>query len=854
MSVITGPIRPKRRIANFISFAIVVVLGALTLSVLFQSYQISSRLMSQEVLRTSGQTTNLVQSLFNFRLATVQIHQDSSAQSQNLVEALQSRDPQTIDQYFLSVDQLELSNTPDIRFITTMDGLIWDDGNAQFYGLSQDDMTKVIRRVAFNSNWHLISSPSQLDMIYLMVRRSPLINQATGEVAGFLYVAVVLNNNYALIETMRDGSNSQNLVLTVGKKVIASTLNGNEPYREADVIKSGQSDTLYNRNMVSRASLEVEGVPTYLTVYSVQNNQNALRLRDNYYFWMIFALVAMVIVALITRWWIQRRIESEIACLMTYTHQVADKGRRNPFPGSTIYEFDHFGRTLEHTFSRLSEQEKQFEDLFNFTVSPTVLWSTDGQMIKMNPSAKQQFLHQFEEDKPLLDGLERQLRDKIAEAAQGNIVKEVNTELGGKMFRWNLSPIEVNDKIESIIAQGYDITSIAEAEKQSRIARKEAEESARLRADFLAKMSHELRTPLNGILGVSQLLKRTVNDKEQVEQVNVLCSSGEHLLAVLNDILDFSRIEQGKFRIQKSQFRLSDVVYAIERIYRPLCAEKGITLQLNSNIVEDVMVVGDQVRINQILFNLLNNAVKFTHYGEIDVDLILLVTESQSTLKVRIKDSGIGIRSEDMRIIFEPFVQAESTTTREYGGSGLGLAIVNSLIEMLGGTIRVESEFGKGTEFNLRIPLPVAQVEERELDAKEADVKFTLFDEPLKVLLVEDNHTNAFIARAFCKKYGLDVEWVTDGVQAIEKAKEQQFDLILMDNQLPYLGGIDATRVIKQELKLSAAVYACTADGMESTRDAFIAAGAEYVLVKPLKETSLNQALVYFKQQRQVTG
>ncbi|MBF9003005.1 quorum-sensing autoinducer 2 sensor kinase/phosphatase LuxQ [Vibrio nitrifigilis] len=849
MSIRTGMVRPKKRIANFISYAIVVVLGALTLSVLFQSYQISSRLMSQEVKRTSGQTANLIQSLFNFRLASVQIHQDSSAQSQSLIEALESKNPVNIDQYFVSVDQLELSNTPDIRFITTMQGLAWDDGNAQFYGMEKKQLDNIIRKVAFNSNWHLLSSPSQLDKTYLLVRRSPLINQKTGEVAGFLYVGIVLNNNYALVETMRDGSNSQNLVLTVGKKVITSTLNGNEPYREADVIKSGLSDTLYNRNMVTRAPLEVEGVPTYLTVYSVQNNQNALRLRDNYYFWMIFALVAMVIVAGITRWWLQRRIESEIDGLMTYTHQVADKGSKNPFPGSTIYEFDHFGRTLEHTFMRLAEQEKQFEDLFNFTASPTILWWPDGQLIKMNPSARKQFIRQYDDETLLFSQLEQQLLPNIFEAAKGFVIKSVNTELGGKMFRWNLSPIEVDDKIESIIAQGHDVTSITEAEKQSRIARKEAEESARLRADFLAKMSHELRTPLNGILGVSQLLKRTVTDQEQIEQVNVLCTSGEHLLAVLNDILDFSRLEQGKFRIQKNEFRLSEMTGALTRIYQPLCNEKGLNLNVQSNFNESVMVYGDQVRINQILFNLLNNAIKFTHHGEIGVELELVKNSSTSRIKVVVTDTGIGIREADLRIIFDPFMQAESTTTREYGGSGLGLAIVKSLVDMLGGTIDVHSQPGQGTQFTFEIPLEVLANQASVSPNISADVQYSLFDETLTVLLVEDNHTNAFIARAFCKKYGLNVDWVTDGLQAIEKVQTNHYDLILMDNQLPYLGGIDATIKIKQELKLDVPVYACTADGMESTRDAFMNAGASYVLVKPIKEASLHKALTHFKQQ-----
>lgn len=847
MGIRASTVKQKRKIATFISRAIVTVLGALTLTVLFQSYQISTRLISQEVARTSTQTSSLIQNLFNYRLATLQIHQDSSAKNASLIQALDSDSGHALDQYFLSVDQLELNNTPDIRFITDLKEMVWEDGNSQFYGVPPKELNALIRKVSINSNWHLIQAPSVLGTAYLLARRSPIVDTMTGEVIGFLYVSIVLNNNFALIETIRDSSNSQNLILTVGSEVLSSTLNGDESYTAFDVLKDGLGDELYDKNMVSKTALEVEGVPTYLSVYSVQSNQNALSLRDNYYFWMIFALVALVGVSVLTRWWLQRRIESEIEGLMSFTHQVAERGVGDAFPGSKIYEFDHFGRTLEHTFQRLSAQEKQFEDLFNFALSPTILWTADGELIRMNPSAQKQFLRNNAEFHSLFSLLKRQLIPKIKLAAQGEILKEVNTEVDSKVFLWNLSPIVVENRIESIITQGQDVTSIAEAEKQSRIARKEAEESARVRADFLAKMSHELRTPLNGILGVSQLLKRAVTEKEQAEQVNVLCSSGEHLLAVLNDILDFSKIEQGKFRIQNSHFPLKDVVSAIERIYRPLCRQKMLQLTINSNIDSAIVVNADQVRLNQILFNLLNNAVKFTHQGAITVDLAISHVGGDIRLSITVMDTGIGIRDDDLNIIFEPFVQAESTNTREYGGSGLGLAIVHSLIDMLGGTISVASTFGVGTCFQVELPMEYVASEMQTIKHKDVVSRYELFTGSIQVLLVEDNHTNAFIAQAFCKKYGMEVDWVTDGLQAIEKVKLHHYDLILMDNQLPYLDGVDATRIIKQEMGLSIPVYACTADGIAETQQAFMSAGAEYVIVKPIKEDTLHQALVNFK-------
>ncbi|WP_158160277.1 quorum-sensing autoinducer 2 sensor kinase/phosphatase LuxQ [Vibrio metoecus] len=848
MNIRPSQIKHKQRIASFITHAVVIAMGILIVSVLFQSYQISSRLMAQEGQRTSVQTSSLIQSLFDFRLAALKIHQDSTAKNASLIRALDSRQASQLDEFFSSVDELELSNSPDLRFISSNDTILWDDGNASFYGIAAQELNKLIRKVAISGNWHLVQMPSDGKSLYVLVRRSSLIESVTGHVMGYLYVGVVLNDNFALVETIRSGSNSENLVLAVDSTPLVSTLKGNEPY-SLDYVVHSAKDAMRDSFIVGQTFLEVENVPTYLCVYSIQTNQNVLTLRDNFYFWMAFALVTMIGVSMASRWWLQKRIQAEIETLMNYTHKLMDLDTKSQFAGSKIYEFDYFGRTLEQSFRRLANKEKQFEDLFNFALSPTMLWNTEGRLIRMNPSAQIQFLREDAQNHFLFEILEKQLLPMITYVAQGKNPSEVTTEVDGRVYRWNLSPIMVEGQIISVITQGQDVTSIAEAEKQSQVARREAEESARVRAEFLAKMSHELRTPLNGVLGVSQLLKRTSLTEEQREHVAVLCSSGEHLLAVLNDILDFSRLEQGKFRIQKNEFPLQELVCAIDRIYRPLCNDKGLQLIVNSNITRSTMVRSDQIRINQILFNLLNNAIKFTHQGSVRVELELMVGDPLAQLVIQVIDTGIGIREQDLAVIFEPFMQAESTTTREYGGSGLGLTIVHSLVEMLSGQLHVSSEYGVGTRFEIQLPIELVEVVEPAQPPLLLPDLHRLFDKPLRVLLVEDNHTNAFIAQAFCRKYGLDVSWVTDGLQAIEELKLHRYDLVLMDNQLPYLDGVETTRTIKQVLHLPTVVYACTADGLEETRQAFFHAGAEYVLVKPLKEQTLHKALEHFKNQ-----
>lgn len=329
----------------------------------------------------------------------------------------------------------------------------------------------------------------------------------------------------------------------------------------------------------------------------------------------------------------------------------------------------------------------------------------------------------------------------------------------------------------------------------------------------------------------------------------MLCNSGEHLLAVLNDILDFSKIENGSFKLEKHSFSFKEIVTAVEGIYRPLCDEKAIELKIDNQLPIDAVLFTDQVRLNQILFNLLSNAIKFTHQGHVKVSFSLsrFHTEQTATLNIDVEDTGIGIRQNQLAEIFDPFVQSESTTTREYGGSGLGLAIVRNLVTILEGDISLSSEVGVGTQFKLSLPVEVAEGASS-LAVEETEIDFELFDRELSVLLVEDNHTNAFIAKAFCEKYGMEVVWAKDGQEALNFLDTRMFDLVLMDNQLPNVSGIEITKQIRQEFNKTLPIYACTADNQSSTRQAFFAAGADFVIVKPIKEKSLNDALRHFKQ------
>lgn len=847
--------RPSNRksLATLITGTVIWVIGVFTVGVLLQSYHLSSKIVQEEVLRTSKQTSSLVRNYFNYRLASLQILQDSNAQSDSVEQYFINRDDQTLDFFFLREDNQEPVHSPDFRFIFHLKDMLWNDGNALFYGIDELSLANIANKANANSQWSIIKTPSQLGLMHVLVRRTPVIDSESGEVLGFLFVGIVLSDNTGLLSSMALGSNSDDILLVIDKQIIGSTVTIDDKYSAESILNRDQTNIQdLNKILISHTDLSVGSDPKALTFLSVQQNPNVLTLRNNYLFWLGFTLLVISILSYITRRWLDNKVTSELSKLMLYTKVAGDKGTYTEFDGSNIQEFDHIGQTLSDTFTRLFEQEKQFQDLFNFSLSPLLVCSEDAALIKINPAARKALeLEPYRldsSDNSTFENFLLQIKPHVFMASKGATLTGINVPIGRRVYRWNLSSIDVKSGQTIVLVQGLDITTLVDAEKQSLLARQEAEESAKARADFLARMSHEIRTPLNGILGISQLLKRTSKDKSQQDKIDVLCNSGEHLLAVLNDILDFSKIENGNFDVELHTFKFEELVNALEGIYKPLCIEKGITLEVVNTLEDEATIYTDQVRVNQILFNLVSNAIKFTHHGTVRIHFELREGNSQhiSQLVVAVRDTGIGISDDQKQRIFDPFVQSEATSIREYGGSGLGLAIVKHLVTILKGKIFLESEVGKGTTFTVNIPVE-RHASSLTQTLSEPEIDFSLFDNQVNVLLVEDNHTNAFIAKAFCEKYGMLVVWAKDGQEALELLKSQRFDLILMDNQLPSMSGIDVTRQICEDLGLSTPIYACTADNLESTRIAFIEAGAKYVIVKPIKEKTLNEALVHFK-------
>ncbi|WP_455294949.1 ATP-binding protein [Vibrio parahaemolyticus] len=368
-----------------------------------------------------------------------------------------------------------------------------------------------------------------------------------------------------------------------------------------------------------------------------------------------------------------------------------------------------------------------------------------------------------------------------------------------------------------------------------------AERAAKAKSSFLAAMSHELRTPMNGVLGISQLIAEETKEPVTKEHIKVILDSGQHLMTILNDILDFSKVEENKLELEKAPFHLEQVLTPVCSAIQPLIDEKSIELIVENDVPNNTEFTGDCARLRQILFNLAGNAVKFTNEGHVLIRTELNSEDKQ--LLIIVSDTGIGIAPDKQGRVFNSFEQADSSTTRRFGGTGLGLAIVKKLTELMGGSITLKSVEGVGTQFIVTLPIPWNESEKPSPQHTPVQTRST---QNLRILLAEDNRVNALVAKGFCEKLGHTVDVAENGLVAVEKARDNDYDLILMDNHMPEMNGVEATRFIREKLRVKTLLFAYTADVFREAHDHFIAAGADHVLTKPLQRESFADALKQF--------
>ncbi len=413
-------------------------------------------------------------------------------------------------------------------------------------------------------------------------------------------------------------------------------------------------------------------------------------------------------------------------------------------------------------------------------------------------------------------------------------------------YRWWLTSagpnFNDNGELTGTIGISVDITDQKKLEQELEISRQKAEESSKAKEAFLASMSHEIRTPMNVIIGMlRELTREKLTDKQQLYLRNAELSS-HHLLSIVNDVLDITKIASGQLNLDLSSFSLTELIHEIIQMMTPEAKEKMLNLSETISQILAPIYIGDANRIKQVLINIISNSIKFTDEGGISVECAL-VSKSRNIhqIKIKISDTGIGMEESFLEHIFDKFSQGDYSSARKTGGTGLGMAISYELMKMMKGSIVVSSRIGIGTTTEIILDLEVGSVEE---------IRTSIVSESFEdlkgrsILLVEDSDLNRLVALNSLNYYGLVATEAINGYEAIEKIKDSKFDAVLMDLQMPVMGGIEATKIIREELKITVPIIALTAHSFKAEIDRCLEAGMNDYIIKPFEENTLMSVLV----------
>ncbi|MCM4152545.1 PAS domain S-box protein [Arenibacter sp. N53] len=434
--------------------------------------------------------------------------------------------------------------------------------------------------------------------------------------------------------------------------------------------------------------------------------------------------------------------------------------------------------------------------------------------------------------------------------------------IGGhhKWLDFSLKVIKSEDgNIEGYIGAIVDISKIKETELALIEAKEKESMANKAKDEFLTTMSHEIRTPLNAVIGISHLLLLENPKKEQLENLSTLKHSSEHLLCLVNDILDFNKIASGQLELEERDFSLNQVLNGLQSIFHNTAKDKDLRLLVKTDTTLPKTFIGDSTRLSQILTNLVSNAIKFTEEGKVTVDIEALeIADEYCVLEFNISDTGIGIPVDKRDKIFLSFAQANSDTTRKYGGTGLGLAICKRLLEIMDSDLKLESEVGKGSTFSFTLKLLKSSMADYQEDVYDFEAKSIHQQEHLKgarILVAEDNKVNIMVIEKFLSKWQVDFDIAENGLIAINMAMENTYDMILMDLQMPVMNGFEASKAIRESgnpLNKVMPIYALSASTGMDIKNQLGEYGIDGLICKPFNPTELFKTLTSILQQKYV--
>jgi PAS domain S-box-containing protein len=495
--------------------------------------------------------------------------------------------------------------------------------------------------------------------------------------------------------------------------------------------------------------------------------------------------------------------------------------------------------------------EKRYRDLFNYSQALICTHDLEGKILSVNPAICNIMGYSSEEligrnikefvPKDKMINFDEQYLQNVLNTGTAEGVFIIICKNGDQIYLlYQNYMVEETSSAPYIIGFSQDITNRIKAERELLKAKEETERASRVKEVFLANISHEIRTPMNGILGIGGLLYKTNLNPKQEEYTKLILESADNLLHIVNDVLDFTKIESGKIELEHIPFLLDEKISNTLKTFIFKIEEKGLELVFDNQVSPEIVLLGDPFRLGQILNNLISNALKFTETGKITISATQVNEKNKTPLfEFKVSDTGIGISEENLSNIFNEFVQASSETSRKYGGTGLGLTITKNLIEMQGGSIKAESILNKGTSFIVRIPYQIG--EKSMLNSGKEEVVFTPIDKK-RILVAEDVTINQIIVKQILEEWGHEVVLVANGKEAYEAHKKKDFDLILMDIHMPEVDGYEATQMIRHmgdTIKAAVPIVALTANAFKKETDRFADAGFNDYITKPFTEAGL---------------